>query len=123
MHELSLAQAIADAVDRRAYGCPVRRVDVRIGYLRQVVPDALVFAWEMITESTDLGGAKLVVDHVPAVVRCGVCHAETTLDLPVLACRACEGHDVELLTGEEFQLISFDVAERHGTSATDQAVR
>ncbi|MGI8663552.1 MAG: hydrogenase maturation nickel metallochaperone HypA [Acidimicrobiales bacterium] len=111
MHELSIAQAILDTVDARAGGRPVRRVDVRIGHLRQVVPDSLQFSWEMLTEGTDLAGCALVVDHVPAVVLCRACGTETTLAWPVLACAACEGHDVELLTGEEFQIASLDVAE------------
>ena len=38
MHELALAQAIADTVSRRAEGRGVELVAVRIGHLRQVVP-------------------------------------------------------------------------------------
>jgi hydrogenase nickel incorporation protein HypA/HybF len=111
MHELSIAQAICDTVVDRAGGRPVRRVDVRIGHLRQVVPDSLLFAWEMLTEGSDLAGSELVVEHVPAVVRCRVCGADTTLDWPVLACAACESLDVELRSGEELQLVSIDVAQ------------
>ncbi len=111
MHELSLCQAIVDHVEARAGGRPIRRVEVRIGHLRQVVPDSLRFAWEMLTESTELAACELVVEHVPAVVHCGACGADTTLDLPVLACAACESLDVELRSGEELQLASMDVAE------------
>jgi len=111
MHELSLCQAILEHVESRAGGRPVRRVDVRIGHLRQVVPDSLQFSWEMLTESTELAGCELVIEHVAAVVRCRECATETTLGWPVLACAACEGHDVELLRGEELQIASLDVAE------------
>ncbi len=114
MHELSLCAAILETVDARAAGRPVGRVAVRIGYLRQVVPDSLRFSWEMLTQGTDLAGSELAIDHVPAVVRCRACGAETTLAWPVLACASCEGHDVELLSGEEFQLASIDVAEEVG---------
>ena len=110
MHELSLAQAILEHVEAHAGGRPVRRVDVRIGYLRQVVPDSLAFAWEMLTEGTARAGCKLVIEHVPAVVQCRVCGAETTLDWPVLACAACESHDVELRSGEDLHVASLDVA-------------
>lgn len=111
MHELSLCQAILEHVEARSNGRPVRQVDVRIGHLRQVVPDSLQFSWQMLTEGTDLDGVELVVEHVPAVVRCCSCGADTTLDLPVLACATCEGLDVELLSGEELDLASIDVAE------------
>ena len=111
VHELSLCQAILEHVEARSDGRPVRQVDVRIGHLRQVVPDSLQFSWEMLTEGTDLDGVELVVEHVPAVVRCRACGADTTLDLPVLACATCEGLDVELRSGEELDLASIDVAE------------
>ncbi len=111
MHELSLAQAVAEQVDRRADGRPVRRVELRIGYLRQVVPDALSFSWEMLVAGTDLEGAELIIEHIPATVRCKACCVETTLDWPVLACAGCESHDVDLLTGDELELAWIDVAE------------
>jgi hydrogenase nickel incorporation protein HypA/HybF len=114
VHELSLCQAILDHVEARAAGRPVRRVHVRIGHLRQVVPDSLQFSWELLTESTDLAGCALVVEHVPAVVHCRACGAGTTLDWPVLACGACEGLDVELRSGEELELAWIDVAEEVG---------
>jgi len=109
VHELSLCQAILETVEARSGGRPVRRVDVRIGYFRQVVPDSLRFAWEMLTEGSNLSDCELGIESVPAVVRCRTCAATTTLDLPVLACATCESLDVELVSGEEFQLASFDV--------------
>ena len=114
MHELSLCQAILEHVEGRAAGRPVRRVDIRIGYLRQVVPDSLQFSWEMLTQGTDLDGCELVVEHIPAVVRCRACGTDTTLAWPVLACAGCEGLDVELQSGEELELAWFDVAEEVG---------
>jgi hydrogenase nickel incorporation protein HypA/HybF len=111
VHELSLCQAILDHVVERAEGRTVRRVEVRIGHLRQVVPDSLLFSWEMLTEGTEYAASELVVEHVPAVVRCRGCGAETTLDWPVLACAACEGIDVDLRSGDELELAWIDIAE------------
>lgn len=108
MHELSLCQAIVQVVDARSEGRPVRQVDVRIGHLRQVVPESLEFAWEMLTEGSHLEGCALVIEHVPAVVRCRSCDAETTLGFPILMCSACEGDDVELRSGEELQVATID---------------
>lgn len=110
MHELSLCQAICESVARYADGREVRRVDVRVGYLRQVVPESLHMAWELLTEHTNLGGAELVIEHVPAVVLCSACGAETTLDWPVLMCGACERTEVGLRSGEELDIVSIDVA-------------
>ncbi len=111
MHELALGQAIVDTVSRHAEGRRVQRVTVRIGYLRQVVPDALQFAWEVLTDRSDLAGCQLDVDHVPAVVSCRVCATTTTLEWPLLVCAACESSDVELVSGEEFLIATIDVAQ------------
>ena len=48
MHELALCGAIADVVSRRADGRQVDVVHLRIGALRQVVPDTLSFCWSMV---------------------------------------------------------------------------
>lgn len=111
MHELALGQAIVESIGRRADGREARQVTVRIGHLRQVVPDSLQFAWEMLTDGTELVGCLLEIDHVPAAVRCRSCGASTTLDLPILQCASCEGFDVELVSGEEFLIASIDLAE------------
>lgn len=111
MHELSICEAIVRTVESLADGRPVRRVNVRIGHLRQVVPDSLLFSWELLTEGSDLAGCALVIEHVPAVVHCPGCDRDTTLEWPVLMCAICESHDVALVSGEEFQIASMDVAE------------
>ena len=111
MHELSLAQAIADTTARYADGRPVAMVRVRIGHLRQVVPESLQFAWELLTVDSVLDGAGLSIEHVPAVVRCAGCGGRSRLDLPILVCGSCGGTEVTLETGEEFQIDTIDVAE------------
>jgi hydrogenase nickel incorporation protein HypA/HybF len=111
VHELSLCEAIAASVDRHAAGRAVAEVTVRVGHLRQVVPDALTFSWEVLTAGTSLAGSALVVEQVPAVVRCGPCGSETTLDMPVLLCGSCESGEVTLLSGEELQVVALDLAE------------
>lgn len=110
MHELAVCEAIAGTVRDRAGDGNPRVVRVRIGYLRQVVPDSLVFSWEMVTAGTDLEGCDLAVDYIPAVVACPACGARTTLCAPVLLCGSCDSADVELISGNEFDLASFDVA-------------
>lgn len=110
MHELALCQAIVDTVSRHADGRRVERVEVRIGHFRQVVPDSLLFSWELLVDGTELDGCTLAIDHVPAVVECHGCHGTTSLDLPILVCGACGGTDVELVSGEEFLIASIDRA-------------
>ena len=111
MHELSICEAIVSTAVKHADGRAVTRVTVRIGHLRQVVPDALQFGWELLTESTTAKGAELVIEQIPAVIACHQCGTETTLDMPIMMCGACESFEVKVLSGEEFLIVSMDVEE------------
>ncbi len=111
MHELSICSAIANTAAKHADGRSVSQVTVQIGHLRQVVPDALQFSWEVVSSTTDLKDAALVIEQVPAVVECTNCGARTILDLPILACGKCEGFDVKLLSGEELLVVSIDLVD------------
>ncbi len=108
MHEMALAEAIFDTVNKHANGQQLSRVEVSIGYFRQVVPDSLVFNWEMQTAGTELAGVDLVIDHVPGVVECRACGASTTLEDPILLCGSCDSAEVDLVSGEEFMIASID---------------
>jgi hydrogenase nickel incorporation protein HypA/HybF len=110
VHELSMCEAIARTVADHAGDRQVRSVTVRIGFLRQVVPETLAFAWDMVTRTTPLDGSRLQVEHVPAVVGCAACGAVTRLDAPVLACGSCGTRAVTLRSGDELLIASLDVA-------------
>ena len=109
MHELALCQAIAATAANHAGGRTVSCVHVRVGYLRQVVPDSLQFCWDVLTAEGPLMGCQLDIEHVPAVVACNACGATSTLEGPVLLCGSCGSADVVLQSGDEFLVMSIDV--------------
>ena len=111
MHELSLCQAIVDTVREHAGTRRIRCVHVRIGYFRQVVPESLLFSWHVMTDGTELAECELSIEHVTAVIVCQACGQRTELDRPLLVCPSCEGHSVDLVQGEEFQIAAMDVLE------------
>jgi hydrogenase nickel incorporation protein HypA/HybF len=111
MHELSIADAVVTIAGRHAAGRRVSRVDIRVGHLRQVVPDSLTFAFELITAGTELEGAELVIEEVPARVRCNACAAEAALERFPAHCATCGGFDVELEGGDELLVDSLELAE------------
>lgn len=104
MHELSIASAIADVAIGAADGRRVRKVEVKVGYLRQVVVASLTFAFELVTRDTLADGAELVVEQVPARVRCGGCDAETDLDRFPLRCGSCRSLAVTVIAGQELDV-------------------
>jgi hydrogenase nickel incorporation protein HypA/HybF len=111
MHELSIAESIVRIADRHAAGRPVGKVNVKVGHLRQVVPTALEFAFELVAHGTCVEGAELSMDVVPAAARCRGCGAESRQDDFPLHCQACGGFDVEVVRGEELLVDSLELEE------------
>lgn len=110
MHELSLARAIHEAALAHAGGGRVRRVDVTVGALRQVVPDSLAFYFEILTRGTQCDGAELVQRVTPARLRCA-CGNAWELAEPSFRCPRCGGSDTRVTAGEELRVESIEVEE------------
>jgi hydrogenase nickel incorporation protein HypA/HybF len=106
VHELSLADAIVDTVERHAQGRPVTRIALRVGTLRQVVVDSLTFYVDLVGRGTVCEGARLDVEVVAARLRC--CGAEW--EPPPFRCGVC-GAAGEVAAGTEFLVESIAVEE------------
>ena len=111
MHELSIAEAVVRIAERHAAGRRVARVELKVGHLRQVVPSALEFAFELVAQGTVVEGAELAMEEVPAAGRCRSCDAETAFGGFPFTCSACGGLDVEVTRGEELLVDSLELEE------------
>jgi hydrogenase nickel incorporation protein HypA/HybF len=111
MHELSIAQAVVDVVECHAAGRRVLAVEVRVGHLRQVVPDSLEFAFELVVSGTPLEGAELRIEEVPAVGVCRACGTRSSFDWFPLVCQGCGSLDIELVEGEELLVDALELDE------------
>jgi hydrogenase nickel incorporation protein HypA/HybF len=107
VHELSIAQAVVEIAAAHAAradaSAPVRvvAVHVRIGRLRQVVPEALRLGFELCADGTPVEGATLECEDVPIAVVCRACTARRALDGFPLACPACGSFELDVVSGEE----------------------
>jgi hydrogenase nickel incorporation protein HypA/HybF len=110
MHELSIADSVLEIVSRHAQGRQVERVELKVGHLRQVVPSALAFAFELLARGTCAEGAELLIEDVPAAGRCRSCGGVTAIEGFPLQCSACRGLDLELLAGEELSVDALELA-------------
>ena len=118
MHELSIAGAIVATAERHADGRQVAVVRVRVGRLRQVVPDSLEFCFGMVARDSVCAGARLELEVVPAVLRCNACEHEWELEEPPFRCPACAGGDVAATRGEELEVESIELEEPACTART-----
>jgi hydrogenase nickel incorporation protein HypA/HybF len=100
---------MVDTAIRHAGGRPVRLVHVRVGHLRQVVPDSLEFYFAIVARDTVCAGARLEIEEIPARLRCESCETEWTAEAAAFRCPGCAGADVTVLTGEELEVESIEL--------------
>jgi hydrogenase nickel incorporation protein HypA/HybF len=112
VHELSICGSIADIVARHAASRRVAAIHVRIGQLRQIVLETLVYCWSLVSADTELDGSVLDVERVRARIACRDCGQSSEIgDFPVFVCSACNSVEVSVVAGEEFLITSMDLAE------------
>jgi hydrogenase nickel incorporation protein HypA/HybF len=109
VHELSLSSAIVNTVAKHAAGRRVMVVNLRVGRLRQVVPDTLEFYFEFVARDSVCDGARLVQEVVPARLRCHTCDHQWDIEIPAFRCPGCAGSDVAVASGDEFEVESIEV--------------
>ena len=111
MHELSLSSAIVNTVAKHAAGRRVTVVNLRVGRLRQVVPDTLEFYFEFVARDSVCEGARLEQELIPARLHCRSCDHEWEIEIPAFRCPVCAGSNVAIASGEEFEVESIQVEE------------
>jgi hydrogenase nickel incorporation protein HypA/HybF len=109
VHELSLASAIVNTAAKHAGGHPVTLVSLRVGKLRQVVPDTLEFYFEFVARDSVCDGARLEQEVIDARLRCRPCVHEWAIEIPAFRCPRCCGSDVEIAAGNEFEVESIEI--------------
>ena len=111
MHELSLAGAIIATAAKHAGGRPVAVVNLRVGTLRQVVPDTLRFYFAFVARDGVCDGAQLKIESVEARLRCRPCAIGWPIEIPHFRCPTCGGSEVEIASGNEFEVESIEIEE------------
>jgi hydrogenase nickel incorporation protein HypA/HybF len=111
VHELSLSSAIVNTVAKHAGGRRVAVVNLRVGKLRQVIPDTLEFYFEFVARDSVCEGARLEQELIDARLRCRPCAREWAIEIPAFRCPTCGGSEVEIAAGNEFEVESIEIEE------------
>ena len=112
MHEFGLMQSVIDTVEASAQEAGAERVcEVRlvIGAMREVVPDAMEFAFAALAPDTLCDGAVLTMTTVTPRSRCTQCAHEFEHDRFHMTCPACDSLACELLAGRELYIDAIEV--------------
>ena len=112
MHELSITQNVLNIVVKHAQAAEAHRVTaihLVVGQLTGFVDDSVQFYFDMLSPGTLAEGAKLVIQRVPAKLRCRACGEEFGLHDGSWLCPRCSAVGGTVLQGREFQVESIEV--------------
>lgn len=113
MHELAIAQSIADAVEAKAVECNASRVKavrLKVGEASGIVGDSLAFSFEMVSSMVPvLTGAHLLIDSVPHRALCRHCDREFAVVNYVAQCPTCQEWSADLVSGTELQIMDMEI--------------
>lgn len=113
MHEVGLMQsALAIAIDQaKAQGAhQIHQLELAVGQLSGVEPEALAFAFEVVTPGTPAAGAKLVLRAVPALCYCAHCQQTFEPATWIYRCPSCQQLSDDIRQGKDLQITSLEVS-------------
>lgn len=111
MHELSIATAVLNTALKHAGDRPVDVVAMRVGALRQVVPDSLRFYWDVVARDTVCQDARLELTEIEAQLKCESCGFEWELQIAAFRCPECASAGVRVTAGEELEIDYLELKE------------
>lgn len=77
---------------------------LRVGTLSGAVPEAMRFAWDVVSRDTIAAGARLDIELVPATAWCIKCDAEFECGDYFNECPRCHNVSGELRRGRELEI-------------------
>jgi hydrogenase nickel incorporation protein HypA/HybF len=115
MHESSIVESLIEQVVEEltagGHAGPVTAVELEIGKMSGIHPEAIRFAFEVLSPNTPLAGATLTIGEPPAYCVCHTCHARTPVEQWTVVCPQCHGSQTVLEGGQEMILRSLELAD------------
>jgi hydrogenase nickel incorporation protein HypA/HybF len=93
----------------RARSNRVLTVKLRVGALSGVEPDALEFAFHVVSRDTPAEWACLTIEKVPVTCLCRDCDREFEPTSPFYDCPGCGALSTDIHRGREFQVVAIEV--------------
>ena len=115
MHELSLATALVEQVQRvceAEQASAVVSIRLRMGALSGVNRESFAFCFPLVAEGTCAAEAKLAVEDVPAEITCDDCRKRSAPGKMFLTCGSCGSNNVRVTGGREFEIVSVELKEK-----------
>ncbi|MFZ5752663.1 MAG: hydrogenase maturation nickel metallochaperone HypA [Bacillota bacterium] len=107
MHELALAQQLLQVVEQTARANRLKNVveiKIVVGEMMAVVPEALEFSFQVISQNTVAQGAKLVIEEQQALNACPQCQETYPWLEYGYRCPSCSHLGGKIIQGRDFYI-------------------
>ncbi|MGK5085304.1 hydrogenase maturation nickel metallochaperone HypA [Bdellovibrionota bacterium FG-1] len=109
MHEVAIAQNIVEICENHAGTSAVACVQLEIGALSGVMPEALEFCFEACTQGTKLEGATLLIDRIQGQGKCPACDTSFQVSAIFDPCPHCGAFPIEVLSGKQMRVLEIQL--------------
>jgi hydrogenase nickel incorporation protein HypA/HybF len=112
MHELSIAMSIIDLAEeeaRKANASIISKIEVEVGTMAGIDPEALLFAWDAAIQGTMADRAELHINTVQAEAHCLECGKDFRVENYFVQCPNCDSYRYQITRGKELRISSLMV--------------
>ena len=113
MHEASIAISLIETVSdlcRQEGYCSIEKVRLKVGKASGILPDALLFAFDVAKAGTIAEKAELDIEFVLLGGVCCDCGSEfESEERYIFSCPACQSKTIKITRGDEMQIIDMEV--------------
>ncbi len=110
MHELAIAENIKESVEQELEKHKeikkVNSIELVIGGMHAVVPEALRFNFDLICRESRLEGAELDIKEIPVKGKCASCGENFEMKDHFYICPSCGSTHISIYGGKEFYIAS-----------------
>jgi hydrogenase nickel incorporation protein HypA/HybF len=113
MHEMSLCEGVMQVIEDNAKTqnfASVKAVWLEIGALSGVEVSALSFCFDVVCKGSIAHNATLHIIELPAQAWCMQCAQIITIKQRYDACPHCNGHQLQVTSGDEMRIKEMEVA-------------
>jgi len=113
MHEASIAisllETVSDICQQEGYNS-IESVRLKVGRAAGILPDALLFAFDVVKAGTIASQAELHIEYISLGGFCFVCGSQfDSEERYIYACPACKSRAIKITRGDEMQIIDMEV--------------
>jgi hydrogenase nickel incorporation protein HypA/HybF len=113
MHEASIAisliKTVSDLCQQEGYNS-IESVRIKVGKAAGILPDALLFAFDMAKAGTLASQAELIIEYIPLGGFCRECGSEfESEERYIFSCPDCKSNTIKITRGDELQIVDMEV--------------